>query len=355
MKHGILFRYLSRHLIITLLGVLSVLAALECVIGIIGELSSVGHGGYTFVLALKTVFLQLPMLVYDLFPVSIFLSVLLTLSLLGNRQEIVVMRAAGLSVAGFCWRLLLAVALITVVVVSLAEGFSPSWYQKATQIRNQETRQSGEPIHTGGHWFHDAPYFIYVGSQASAKELLHLQWFLLGDDQVLHQSGYAEKVEKEGSRWVAETAGLSSIEHGSVKKHTHLHYTLPMSIDLSQWQSDRKAAIGMTLWELHKTIEVRQASGASYARLAMAFWSRVWAPVGGLVLALLAVPFSFGTMRRFKTGTRLVIGVMVGFIFYMINQLLAPFTVVLLWSPFWVNCVPIVLFSLLAGHLLKKV
>lgn len=354
MTRTILFRYLVRNLVTMLLAVLLVLAALELVIGIIGELSDIGHGHYTFLVALLTVLMQLPMKLYDLFPVSLFLAMLLTLSILGGRQEIVVMRSAGLSVMGFCRLLLLGTVLITAFVTILAEGFGPKLYHQAVSERSHALQQGGAPVHRGGHWFHDSPYFIYVGSQPAPDALDDVQWFRMSDDQRLEEAGYAKHVTQQNGHWLAARSTLSRLNKDAVIATHHVNHSLPMTIDLSQWESDRHSAIGMDVWMLHKNIRARRHAGASYTRLAMAFWERLWAPVGAVVLALLAIPFSLGAMRRLKTSARLVAGVVIGFAFYMINQLLAPFTVVLLWSPFWVNCIPTVLFAWLAIHLLRR-
>lgn len=354
MRQSILFRYLVRHLVTMLLGVLLVLAALECVIGVIGELSDLGHGHYTFSVAFLVVLMQLPMKLYDLFPVSLFLAMLLSLSILGGRQEIVVMRAAGLSVMGFFRLLFVASLLITVMVTLVAEGFGPKLYHQALVSRSHALQEAGAPIHQGGHWFHDTPYFVYVGSQPGPNALDDVQWFQLSGDQSLQEAGYAKHVLKQNGRWLASQSTVSHLDRDGVVETHRVNHNLPMTIDLSQWESDRHSAIGMDLWMLHKNITSRKHAGASYTRLAMAFWERLWAPAGAVVLALLAIPFSLGAMRRLKTSARLVAGVVIGFLFYMVNQLLAPFTVVLLWSPFWVNCIPTILFAWLGIYLLRR-
>jgi lipopolysaccharide export system permease protein len=55
-------------------------------------------------------------------------------------------------------------------------------------------------------------------------------------------------------------------------------------------------------------------------RYELAFWRRVVAPIAGLVMLFLSIPFVFGPLRDAGTGQRLLWGVLTGVAFYLFNQ-----------------------------------
>ena len=67
----------------------------------------------------------------------------------------------------------------------------------------------------------------------------------------------------------------------------------------------------------------------------------------------LAVPFVFGSLRTKPIGFRILIGVMMGFGFYMLNEFIGPFSLLYQIPPFLAAASPLLLFALLNILLLK--
>ena len=68
-------------------------------------------------------------------------------------------------------------------------------------------------------------------------------------------------------------------------------------------------------------------------------------PLATLVMIGLAVPFIFGSLRTVTMGLRILIGVIIGFSFYTLNEFLGPFSLVYQVSPFWAAAMPVILFA----------
>ena len=85
------------------------------------------------------------------------------------------------------------------------------------------------------------------------------------------------------------------------------------------------------------------------------FWKRVLQPLTILVMLFLAVPFVFSAPRSVTLGWQLLLGVVVGFIFYIINGILGELCIVFQLSPFIAALLPIVLFAGLGYLLMMRV
>ena len=60
----------------------------------------------------------------------------------------------------------------------------------------------------------------------------------------------------------------------------------------------------------------------------------------------LGVPFIFGSLRSATMGLRLLTGVIIGFMFYMLNQFFGPFALVYQLPPTAAAITPTVLFAI---------
>ena len=93
----LLDRYIFRTVPTTTLVTLLALLLLEFFLSLLAELEDVGTGGYGFVAALRYLVLVQPQRLYELFPMALLVGGLLGMGALASGSELIVMRAAGLS------------------------------------------------------------------------------------------------------------------------------------------------------------------------------------------------------------------------------------------------------------------
>jgi lipopolysaccharide export system permease protein len=72
-------------------------------------------------------------------------------------------------------------------------------------------------------------------------------------------------------------------------------------------------------------------------------------------MILLALPFVFGQLRSSTMGFRMFIWVMVGFVFYVLNQFVGPMSIVYQIPPALAAILPTLVFAFLGGVLLAKI
>jgi lipopolysaccharide export system permease protein len=71
-------------------------------------------------------------------------------------------------------------------------------------------------------------------------------------------------------------------------------------------------------------------------------------------MIILAVPFVFGPLRSVTMGLRMVIGIVLGFCFYILNQFVGPISIVYQIPPIIAAFFPTFLFALIGVFLVRR-
>jgi lipopolysaccharide export system permease protein len=105
---------------------------------------------------------------------------------------------------------------------------------------------------------------------------------------------------------------------------------------------------------LYRYIRYLQENELDASRYVLAFWERVATSVSVLPMLLLALPFAFTSLRSGSTGSRLLIGVMIGLAYFLLSSTLADGAAVFQVSPVIVAWTPVALLSLAVVILLRR-
>ena len=89
-------------------------------------------------------------------------------------------------------------------------------------------------------------------------------------------------------------------------------------------------------------------------KYSLEFWERILQPLSTIIVMLLSVPIIFGPLRNSSLGARSLIGVSIGFLFYFMGKLVGPISIVWQFPPFLAVSIPIIIFTAMAGYMLKK-
>jgi len=67
------------------------------------------------------------------------------------------------------------------------------------------------------------------------------------------------------------------------------------------------------------------------------------------------VPFIFGSLRTVSTSLRMVMGIVIGFGFYILNQFFGPLSMVFQLPPFLAAVAPTIIFAMVCVILLRRI
>ena len=85
------------------------------------------------------------------------------------------------------------------------------------------------------------------------------------------------------------------------------------------------------------------------------FWTRMLQPLTTVIMICLGVPFIFGSLRSASMSSRILTGIIIGFVFYMLNQFLGPIALVYQWPSWTAGALPTLLFLVIYALLFSKI
>jgi lipopolysaccharide export system permease protein len=333
--------------------ILLILAALQFVMGFVGDLSLIGKGSFSLWLSLYCLLLGLPMQLYTLFSVVAFLGTVLSLGMLVQNNELVVFRASGLSFYRLLGIVLRAVFILLIMVTACGEFIAPNLNKMAVAIKQQAIYSPSELINH--YWWKNGNRFYYIDHAKDGQHVAGLQTLNLQEKTEGASVNYAKFAVKKGEVWLSPDEVTTRLEKNTSKTEVLHNQKIAAKLHIHTSQVERHEVNQESVFTLKKMIQERKKEGRSVAQFQVTYWGRQLQPIATLVLVLLGVPLVFTQMKRTTGGSRLLMGLAIGFSFYLINQLLAPIGVLLMWPPACVVLLPIAVFFFIGFYLMQRV
>lgn len=352
----ILNKYIIKQVIAFVLMVILTLVGLDLFFNLVHELKIVGRGQYTLSLALGYLLLTIPSRLYSLFPWASLIGTLMGLGMLASHNELVVMRASGVSIGKIIRIVLKGAFILTLAVTLVGEGIAPLTEQLA-QDKRTLALSNGQTVHTDlGLWVKHDHAFIHVQSIGSNGELLGITRYQFDTDSRLQEALFAESAIQEEDQWRLNHIQATRFFPNRtqvLKKETQLMNDLlePEILETSLVKHPERLPLPL-LW---RTIQQRLKNGLQVQSYELALFTKLLHPVAILMMLFLAVPFVFGPLRSVSVGFRIVVGIIVAFLFSTLNNLFSPLAVAYHFPALLAVLLPILLFGGMGFWMLKRV
>ena len=345
-------RYIGAHVISAIFIVVVVISGIEFLITFLGQMSDIGQYDYGFLQAFYYVALQLPGQLYAVFPMVGFLGGLLALDKLSSSSELTIMRASGFSKTRITVAVMYASAVILVAVTLMGEVIAPYASKTADLIKNNALRLSlNNSKH--GTWLKSGGRVINIGVTESPSRIDDVSVFDFRHDH-LQQFMHANYGQLENGRWkLFDIKGLK-FDEGKTKRYQFHSALLNLYYSASSSSQTKSSALNLSAVSLWQVIQYLHKVGLSSREFQFQFWVRVFRPFSILLMIALGVPFIFGSVRSSSRGARMALGVVVGFAFYMMNQIFGPVTLIFQFPPFLAAAAPIFLFLIVYIVMMKR-
>jgi len=318
---NIIDRYLGRAVLIGSSLAFLVLISLTSFFVFIEQLGDL-KGDYTVFKALEYVLFILPGKGYELFHTSILLGSLMSLGSMASNSELLVLRAAGMSVARITWPVLKAGLLLMLFGAFLGEVVAPPAEQYAQKLRTAAITGSTS-IHSGqGIWSKNKQNFIRIGIVFPNAELADVEVYTFDDKHRLVTILDAKRAVYSASAWqLQDVTETVFSERSFEQKHfdERKFETLIQPEMLETLSVDEQNLSMISLFRYMQYLKNNQLDAAQYE---LAFWMKLVKPFSALIMLLIAMPFVFGSLRSSSVGQRLLVGVLLGLGFHMFNQAL---------------------------------
>lgn len=348
-------RYIGRTVLSSMILVTLVLIGLQLFIVFVNQVDDIGKGDYTLWTALLYVLLDMPYQVYLFFPVACLMGTLIGLGVLANHNELVILRASGMSI----WNIIVSVfkiALLLILIVTLVgETLIPQLSRMAVDLKLQAI-SGGQSVRTkGGLWLRDGSSILYIAEILPDTHIKNIDQFQFNDKHEMQVARKIEHAAQINHQWVAYNVAQTEINDTST--HSSHIDTMPWPVNINPeiLQISKNEPDEMSLIELTKYLKNQRLNHQSARNYELSFWQRLIQPFSCIVMMVLAIPFIFGPLRTSTLGSKLVTGATVGFGFHLIDRFFGPLSLVFQF-PVWIAAVlPTLIFGIVAFYALKRV
>ena len=134
----------------------------------------------------------------------------------------------------------------------------------------------------------------------------------------------------------------------------HLSETWETSLTPDKLGAVSLRPTSLSISGLYHYISFLRETGQDVSRFELTFWRKIFQPVSVGVMMLLALSFIFGSLRSVTAGARIVTGICVGFLFYVVNEILGQTSVVYGIPAIFGALIPSLLFIVMIWWLLSR-
>jgi lipopolysaccharide export system permease protein len=321
----ILMRYIILGIYKSIASVLAVLVLVGGIIQLVGQFEDVGIANYGLSEAFVYVLLGMPRMVFQILPAAAVIGTLMALGNLAVHHELTVIRASGVSKFQLILTVGLAGFVLTVLMALLGESFAPSLGAYARELRTQALHDDLDTAGGQSTWLKDGSYIFNLQREVGDLGFgSGVNMFEITDDHRLVRVAQADSADVDSQqRWVlanyAETrfdrAGIAALHEDRSLQSYDLS---PDLLNLSIVRHDLLDTPG-----LQRYIGYLKANDLDADRYLIAYWGRIANVLSVTFMTLLALPFVFSNLRSAGTGARLIVGLIIGLGFYVIDETFA--------------------------------
>ena len=351
-------RYVRNTIGLSILTVLLVIVGIDTIGTLMDEqkaLSS-GFGNYYFKESWIYVLTIVPSTLPTYIPLASLIGCLLGLGALANSSELVVMRAAGTSVFRLAWIALKPALALLLIGTLIGEFVAPPLERYAENKKLDAKYLENNVVTTQGLWNREGNEFVHIRQIEMDGLLKGVTIYRFSPNRTLESAIFAKTAsfEQKEKDWTLHDVEQTIFSDTQVQKITQKSLL---------WQSQLSPSLVNILILKPSRLSMRELySYASYINKQsvnadeywLAFWKKALRPVEGVGFVLIAISFIFGPLRSATMGSRMVAGIAVGMAFKMLQDLLAPASMLYGFSSFSAVALPMLLCFICAWYLLKR-
>ena len=312
--------HISKTVLAAICLVLLMLTGLQGFILFVNQLGDLGKGNYGLMQALYFIGLNISYQVYLFFPMASLLGCLVGLGILANHHELVVMRAAGMSMGQISVIIFKGAIVLIFIMTLLGEMLFPKMQLRANQYKLQAIEGSELVSSSQEFWLCNRQDMIAIARVELPASLLSVDQFHFDANHQLLWIRHIERVSREQGHWMAHQVFETSFNQSKISKAYRAEQRWEINLDphivlMSQHQPDE-----MTFSELSQHVQAQQHSQHNLRHYQLVYWQRLVLPLTTLVMMLLSIPCVFGPLRSSSIGAKLMVGAVIGFGFYILNR-----------------------------------
>ena len=320
------------------------------------ELDDIGKGSYGLTQVFYFVTLASPTVFYELMPAAALLGSLFALGNMANHNELIAMRAAGLSIFGIVRAALLAGVVMAGIAIAVGELVAPDSEARAQSMRANAQNKHLSLSSKNGLWLREEQRFINVRSIADNGGLADINLYELNGQHQLVRATHAKQAIYLGNKeWRLEDIQSSQISTTQMQAST-----LPEQLWQSSIAPDLLKIVvvlpdNLSLHDLYAYVAFLKSNQLKSQKYELAFWGRVVNPLVIFVMLIVSVPFVIGIKRGINASARILIGIIIGMSFNVLDISFAHLGLIHFFNPIFTATFPSLLVLALALLAIRRI
>jgi len=302
--------------------VLIILTAVYVIFAFGGESGKIGQADYTVWRAIEYSLYLVPRRLYELFPLSMLLGTMLGLGWLANNNELVIIRMAGISLIRIIGSIMKTAFMLMLLAIVIGEGIAPPLHQYATEQRIKSLNRLINVNTDYGLWARDGETFININRVENDGRLIGVKLYQFTENNFIKRQISASQATYDGQQWQLMSVKEIIYKNNSyvVKKYNNMKWKTLLDLNMVKTVATKPELL--SVWKLDDYIKYLKNNDLAYSKYELVYWSKIFSPLTILAMVLLAVPFVFGSMRQVSIGRQILLGFMVGVIYYIGSRLI---------------------------------
>ena len=350
--------YMTRLFLVRSAAVLVALVGILMMLDLLGKTGAIlGHPGNGDAELWRYVGLRLPQLVSRFLPFAVLLGTLITFAGLNQNSEIISMKAAGISAHQIIAPLVLASAFVAMIHFAFTERFVTRANAALTAWDNanygEVPRETGIQSNVALVHGDDLIFADRVLGEGSGVRLAGITLYdRTGGVLRRILTARTGAVAPNGGGWILRDATLFTIDAGTLRRMPAVRIGADITPDeftLAQVVPDEQ-----DYFRLRRSIGDLRATNRATAALEASLWHKIAGPFSTMLMPLLAAIAAFGLARSGQLMVRAVIGMALGFAYFVADNFAIAMGNLGAYPPFLAAWGPFLLFLLVGEAVLIR-
>lgn len=351
----ILDAYIGRSTVRGFLLVVSLLLTLFSLFELLAQLDHVGRGSYRVWDAFAFVALTIPRRLADLTPIAALLGSTVALGGLADRQELTAMQAAGMPLRRMASVVVATGVALLIAAVLIAEFVAPPLDQHARTGRFQSIYGGGIKLTKQGFWVRHGGSYVHVAQVFSGGRVADVEVFEFDEQGAMRRFLSASQGHIRGPGLLVLTdADATDLTREGIVQRVVPEYRIEEFLSPGQVEVAELPPESLSVSDLYRSIRVLERRGQNADRHLLAFWQKICLPATIPVMMLLSLTFLFGPTRVRSAWQRIMLGLLIGTLAYLLNRIMGQLSLVLHLPPPWLILPPFGAMLLVAARCLRR-
>lgn len=286
--------------------------------------------------------LRVPQIIQLFLPFAVLLATLVTLATLNQNSEVVIFKAAGIS----AHQILLPLILAALGVAAINFAFNERVVTRSTETlkawqANEYRRVADAAVPKTARWVRGGNDLFNAETVSGTGAATQLGTITIYDrvDNRLTRVIKAEQARPKEGGWTLANVQVFNVAAGVVTSLPSLDFKTP--VVPRQFTTASIEPSFMPLWQLVPQISEQRAAGKPVDVLIAAAHHKVSGPLSTVLMPLLGAVAAFGLARSGRLFVRAVIGMFLGFAFFVADNFMLAMgnfgtvpPVMAAWAPF---------------------